>query len=330
LRLKSLVKKIRVMRHKRKLAGISDCFQSYPETAFVFQTFNKSSNVPTILKPFLEKKVRNIIFFADGCIDGSAIRAHRLLNGRQHYVMQSNDTHEISNYRLATRMASALGCRNAVLLQDDDVYDNGFFDWLNKSLAAMSKDKSIAIVGGNGGVNFVPEGCRVADEGLATAPFEMWRDDCKRGFRLGKYQEMTFSPARGSADLNSLAFVAVVNRAPQLIDIDASISLGFFPAELEPFQYDDDFNCLKAWATGRKVLHLPTICKKGDVGVGGMRLYNNVGVYSRPQHFCHNWNHILDTFGTFITAGELDRVVNLANGSPEISLETAKQSVPMP
>ncbi len=311
--LKSLITKIRVRRHKRKLAGLSESFQGYPETAFVFQSFNKSSNVPAILKPVLEKKLKNIIFFADGCIDRSAHRAHRLLSGRQHYVVQSNDTHEISNYRLAAQMARAMGCRQAVLLQDDDIYSSDLFDWVDRASAIMNQDNSIVIVGGNGGVNFVPAGCRMADDGLTTARFEMWRDGRRRGFRLGKYQEMTFSPARPSEDLSSLSFVAVVNRAPQMVAIEASLQLGFFPVELEPFQYDDHYNCLQAWVSGHKVLHLPTPSRRGNIGEGGMRLYNDVGLASRPPHFFRNWNLFWERFGPLICDGQIERSIERAN-----------------
>ncbi len=269
--------------------------------------------MPAILKPILAKKAKNIIFFADGCIDRSAHRAHRLLTGKQHYVVQSNDTHEISNYRMATQMARALGCRHAVLLQDDDIYSNALFDWVDRALAIMNQDTSIVIVGGNGGINFVPAGCRMADEGLTTARFEMWRDGDRRGFRLGTYQEMAFSPARPSEDLSALSFVAVVNRAPQILAIDAPLELGFFPVELEPFQYDDHYNCLQAWISGYKVLHLPTPSRRGNVGEGGMRLYNNVGLGSRPLHFCRNWNLFWERFGLPIYDGRIARILEKAN-----------------
>ena len=231
----------------------------------------------------------------------------------RHYVVQSNDTHEISNYRLATHMARALGCRHAVLLQDDDIYSNTLFDWVDRALAMMSQDKSIVIVGGNGGVNFVPARCRRADNGLTSAHFEMWRAGNERRSRLGDYQEMVFSGARATDGASPMEFVHSVNRAPQIIQVEAAIALGFFPVELEPYQYDDDFNCLKAWSSGKKVLHMPIGSQKGKFGRGGMRLYNGVTVDSRPPHFCRNWNYILDTFATILYSGELETLTQNAN-----------------
>lgn len=303
------------MRHKRRLEKTSNSFLAYPRVLFVFQTFNKAANVRQLVFPLCQKEARNILLFADGCIDRTASVAHRMMTGRNHYVIQSNDTYEISNYRLAMQVARFLDCTEVVLLQDDDIFTEGLFDWLDKALSFMAGDKSIAIVGGNGGANFIPSRCNRADAGLSSVPFEMWRKDGMRGFRLGHYQDMTLSSARATAGAFPREFVSTVNRAPQVISVEAALTCGFFPTILEPYQYDDDFNCLKAWSTGRKVLHMPTDSKRGNVGTGGMRLYNSVSTSSRPQHFCRNWNFILDTFGSFLNSGELEGLLAQANSS---------------
>jgi len=306
------LKKLVVAMHKRKLARASMRFFSYPEVAFVFQTFNKSENMTMVLKPFIKQQVSNIIVFADGCIDRSAKVAHSLLSGRNHYVIQSNDTHEINNYRLSLSIAAEWGCSSVVLLQDDDIYSDNFFPWLDKCLVTMAEDQLIAIIGGNAGACYVGENCTRADTALTNANFEFWRDGGSTGFRLGRYQEMVFSNAR--ADSVGV-FVDMVNRSPQVIDVSTAQKLDFFPKVLEPYQYDDDYNCLAAWSNGYKVLHMPTDSKTGNFGVGGMRLYNQVTVQSRPEHFCRNWNFVLDTFGDFLRAPALSRLVAAANES---------------
>jgi hypothetical protein len=311
-----LLKRIRkhlVLRHKRRLQAVADHFDRYPQVAFVFQTFNKAGNLDRVLAPFLRARVRNVTLFADGCIDRSAPRAHALLPGPGHLVLLANDTHEIRNYRTALHAAHGQGCPFALLLQDDDLYSDRIFDWLEAALTRMAADPAIALVGGNGGANFVPGRIARADDGLCSVKFETWTESGESRFRLGAYQEMTLSRLVPTAEASAGEFVATVNRAPQLVSIPWALRLGFFPVELEPYQYDDDYNCLLAWTQGAKVLHVPTACKTGDVGTGGMRLYNAVGVHSRPAHFPRNWNFVFDRFGAAINAGEINRRVSLAN-----------------
>ncbi len=187
-------------------------------------------------------------------------------------MVLANDTHEIRNYRTALHAAHGQGCSTALLLQDDDLYTDQIFAWLDAALNRMAEDPKIALVGGNGGANFVPGRIAAADEGLCSAKFEIWSEGAETRFRIGSYQEMILSRATPTADGSRGEFVATVNRAPQLVSIPWALRLGFFPAELEPYQYDDDYHGLLAWTNGAKVLHLPTTCKTGDVGTGGMRL----------------------------------------------------------
>jgi hypothetical protein len=288
-------------------------FNATPEVAYIFQSFNKACSVRQTLRQFVRHEVKNVIWYADGCIDSTARIAHSLLPGLCHYVIQTNDRHEIRNYREGIALADALGCRYALLLQDDDIYTEEIFDWVRSAICHMQRDDSIALVGGNGGANYVAGYCKKADVGLATAKFETFEANGKNRFRLGNYQEMEISSATAKSEPRC-EFVATVNRAPQLIRIHLAKKLRFFPVELEPFQYDDDYNCLAAWLAGYKVLHFPTACKTGNVGIGGMRLYNNVSRNSRPEHFCRNWNHFLDCFGDAINVGQIDRLVAAANG----------------
>jgi hypothetical protein len=308
-----------VINHKKQLATVSHDFINYPDTAFIFQTFNKSQNITRILKPFIGAKAKTIILFADGCVDSSATIAHRQLQGPNHFVIQSNDTHEIRNYRLGVILAKSLFCEYAVLLQDDDVYSDGILCWIMAARRAMDEDPLIAVIGGAGGANYDAGKCRVTDNKLTQVPFEAWHEDGNQGFRLGEYQSMSVSDAKPSIDGSSRAFVATVSRAPQIIRISSALELGFFPSHLEPFQYDDDYNCLMAWSKGHKILHMPTSCKTGNVGVGGMRLYNSVTRNSRPAHFCRNWNFVLEKFGKEINSGKIGRLVTAANKQRESS-----------
>lgn len=308
-----VVRKRLVTRKKKTLERVKPTYRNYADIAFLIQTFNKQNNLTRVLEPLLVGKAQNICLFADGCIDASARVAHKLLSGERHYVIQSNDTHEIANYRIGLKIAEALGCDYAILLQDDDVYNESLFTWIDSCKSKFSVDPCLAIIGGNGAANFVSEGCNSADQGLTTARFESWSEDGRSGYRLGDYQKMSYPCVTMSESAAGSVFAATVNRAPQMIKVPVALKMDFFPAILEPYQYDDDFNCLTAWRNGYKVLLHPCLGKTADVGIGGMRLYNCVMIDSRPAHFVRNWNFILKVFGQFIADGSLDALVAKAN-----------------
>ena len=58
---------------------------------------------------------------------------------------------------------------------------------------------------------------------------------------------------------------------------------------------------------------MPFSGKKSDVGIGGMRLYNDVTPESRPAHFVDNWNYVLDHFAEDWRSGRIASQVKSAN-----------------
>ena len=116
-----------VRKYKRKLLYSSSLFDNYSDVLFVIQMFNKGANVKNILKPFIQGKVKNIVAFADGCIDNSAYILHREMKGRNHIVLQVNDLHEIRNYRFSLDIAKNFNCKYVFLMQDDDIYEESIF-----------------------------------------------------------------------------------------------------------------------------------------------------------------------------------------------------------
>lgn len=307
------VKILRVLRHKAMLASQSEVNNSYSHVAFVFQTFNKAKQIESVITPIVRLTPANVILFADGCIDKTAGIAHELLRAKNHVVFLTNDTHEIRNYRLSVAVARQWGCRYVVLLQDDDVYGVNFQAWLDSALTALDQDRSAAILGGNAGFNTTTTPPKRADDGLVTAHFASWSEGGRRGYSLGDYEERELSNLIPTPDGSAWEYVATVNRAPQIVRIESAIDLGFFPSQMEPYQYDDDYNCFTAWMAGYKVIYMPMAGKRANVGGGGMRLYNAVGVESRPCHFIHNWNYVYDRFSAPWISGELQDRVRRAN-----------------
>lgn len=304
--------KLRVLAHKSLLNNAGPSFSSFKDIVFVFQVFNKAKNCDKILAPFLQKGCANILIFADGCIDGSALAWHKKLLGKNHLVISANDLHEIRNYRLSLDIANHWGCSHVVLLQDDDIYDERLFEWLNSALKASSL-YGAAIVGGNGGSDIDPSfSYKRADSGLMSAEFISDNNNSKPFYSLGHYQRMLL-PSKFSAvnDIMPHTFVANVNRAPQLMNVKLARELNFFPKELEPYQYDDYYNCFKSWLNDYPIVLMPLVKVASDIGIGGMRLFNDVNIKNRPMHFIQNWNFVMDNFSDSFS--KINEIVSACN-----------------
>lgn len=318
--LKNFRLKTRAAQHKSRLARVAEDFSAYPTVGFVFQFHNKSRNLAQVLSPFIQElKAKNVILFADGCVDDTLRAASRLLPGPQHVVINRNNTHEISNYRMAANILGGWGCEFVVYLQDDDVYTGPVSLWLDNVLSMMKADGALSIVGLNGGADVTANSFREADDRLMTAVYESVSvPNGSGGFdvlnRLGEFSETQSVAIPASENGSSHVYCATVNRAPQVIRVSDILDLGYFPRQMEPYQYDDYFNCFTAWLNGKKCLLAPISSKRGDVGVGGMRLFNEISLSRRPAHFVRNHNFILERFGDAIRSGIIQDRVTRANG----------------
>jgi hypothetical protein len=285
----------KIMQHKRILSGRQ--FSRFPEFCFVFQTFNKGHLLPEVLKPFLDLDVQNVILFADGCVDDTLGKTRQLLTGRNHLIVNSNDVHEIRNYRTSIPIAADIfGCRYLVLLQDDDLYGDNVTAWLEQCHSLLTRFEDLAIIGLNAGGNPVGP-CVRADDSMQTSQFETWRDDGRAFFRLSPFYTCQVSTLDPTSNGSNWTFSTFVNRAPQVIRLKFLQEVDCFPLDMCPYQYDDYYNCLAAWSNGWKVIHMPVSGVRRDVGIGGMRLVNNVTPTHRPAHFQGNWNKVVDSFG---------------------------------
>ncbi len=313
IKLLNIYKKKRVLAHKAYIESSSKMFIKYPDVLIVFQIFNKRSNCKKLLKPFLEAKFKNIVAFSDGCIDNSANELHSLLPGPNHIVIQANDVHEIKNYRMSLGIAKNFGCKFVLLLQDDDLYQQNISEWIEKSCLLIEKN-NVSIVGGCSGMNLSKDFDYIpADNKFITAYYNhSFDDDGQEFYTLGDYEKGLIPSMKQNNDLSESVYVACVNRSPQLISVDAAINLNFFPEAYQPYQYDDYFNCFISWENNYKVILFPYLGLK-PLGLGGMRLYNNVSKINRPNHFARNWNYVLERFGDFINSGKLQDIVNKSN-----------------
>ena len=110
------------------------------------QVHNSADTLTRCLEPFLKERIKNFLLFANACLDGSAQLAINKLKAKFHFVMNCNQLQEIHNYRLALSIASHLGCKYVILLQDDDCYSCSRL-WIESALIRLNADPSIAILG---------------------------------------------------------------------------------------------------------------------------------------------------------------------------------------
>jgi hypothetical protein len=294
-------------------------FDVLPKVTFVFQTFNKGKLTKQLLSPFIKLKVKNIIFFADGCIDHTYRNAKEVLRGENHVIISSNNVHEIKNYRTSIGIASdSFNSEFLLLMQDDDLYDDNLELWLNNALILMSEDSSIGIIGFNGGFNTVGK-ITPADSGLTTASFENFEVNGTHYYRIGNYETCQILNTPPTHDGSNWEYCEIVNRAPQLARIKFLTQLeAAFPFDMQPFQYDDHWHCLMAWEMGWRIAFMPLQGIERNVGIGGMRLFNDVTSTSRPKHFIHNWNKICKRFSNLWGSEKLKSLVESANISKKL------------
>jgi hypothetical protein len=294
-------------------------FDALWKVTFVFQTFNKGKITKKLLSPFIKLKVKNIIFFADGCVDITYRYAKEILKGENHIIISSNNVHEIKNYRTSIGIASnSFKSEFILLMQDDDIYDDNLELWLNNALLLMAEDPSVGIIGFNGGFNTVGE-ITPADDGLTSASFENFEVNGIYYYRIGKYETCQILHTTPTHDGSNWEYCEIVNRAPQLTRIKFLTQLeAAFPLDMEPFQYDDHWHCLMAWEMGWRIAYMPLKGIERNVGIGGMRLFNNITPNSRPKHFIHNWNKICQRFSDLWGSTKLKSQVESANKSKKL------------
>lgn len=286
-----------------------DDFLNYPNILCVFQTFNKSHLLRLVLTPFLKAKFKNIILFADGCIDVSSKKASNLLVGKRHAVISVNDLHEIHNYRFAITSEWGRQAEFALLMQDDDIYPDSF-EWLDYGLEMMRRDRRLVVLGFNGGVNI--QRISLASETFATDKFEINQGS----YRFGSNLEGEFVRRPGLMS-NRLDFNygQIAIRAPQLIRIAEFLDNTSFDSGFEPYQDDDANFCLELWSKGWKVGFVHGLNAFRGVGMSGMKLGMELRNGIRPAHMKRNHNYLFERYGNFINSGKLHSIVAEANAS---------------
>ncbi len=282
-------------------------FEAYPNVLCVFQTFNKSHLIRLVLNPFIKQGFKNIILFADGCLDNTLTKAVSILRGKDHMVIAANNVHEIKNYRFAITSEAGKNCEFALLMQDDDLYPVDF-GWLDYGLEMMKRDPKLVVIGYRGGYDFTS----------MSFPSNTFKTDTfyQSGEEIGLTGSWTAKNTKiftsGPNQFN-FGYCQTVYRAPHLIRVKEFLELTKFDPLFEPFQDDDTNYCLELWSKGYRVGLVAGAAIHRDVGIGGMRLSNVLSLDKRPEHAARNYGYLYSQYGEMVNSGALELMVKKAN-----------------
>jgi glycosyltransferase involved in cell wall biosynthesis len=262
-------------------------YNEKPRVTAIVQLFNKRQNIEAIVAGLLTPSIEEIIVIDDGSRDGAIEILPRLLTGKNHFIIRSNDLFEIRTYSRALDFARG---EIVALLQDDDIPPPAG-KWVSEALELFERHPQLAILGGRDGLELKLKVNPSSDESPIAYKAVNERD----GHRI----DLPFQ------------FVEIINRAPMLARRQTVQQLGGIDNTFAPFQCDDVDLCLRAWKRGFQVGLYSTAFVR-DVGMGGMRLFNadKMGPQARK-----NWQMIYDRYGKDIASGYFAARVAEATGS---------------
>lgn len=116
-----------------------------PLLTAIVQSFNHNGNIANISSSLkAAKHVEEIVISEDGSTDGSFHDWHIALPAVSHFVIRSNNLHELRSYNRAMRMSSG---DFVVLLQDDDLLP-GSDDWIRDAIRLFEALPELGVLGG--------------------------------------------------------------------------------------------------------------------------------------------------------------------------------------
>ena len=264
-------------------------YNSQPRVTAVIQLFNKRRNIEAIVGALLSSPIEEIIVIDDGSSDGAIEILPRLLAGKNHFIIRSNDLFEVRTYSRALDFARG---EIVALLQDDDLPPSDGL-WVEEAVALFHRYPKLAILGGR-------DGLELKLNSTTNSPPVLKYNLVNQ--RDGQRVEVPFT------------FVDFVNRAPMLLRRTAIQRLGGIDNAFAPFQCDDVDLCLRAWKAGLQVGIYPTGFVR-DVGVGGMRLFN---ADRQPEQAKKNWRIIYDRYANDVGDGYFAAQVANARNAAQV------------
>lgn len=125
-----------------------------PTVCAIVQSFNHRNNVEKIAQRLVSNpSIDEIIVCEDGSTDGSLEKWTESLRGVKHFVILSNNLHEVRCYNRAMRLSSA---KFFILMQDDDIppesseqtSDSIESNWVDHAVKLFKSDEKLGILSG--------------------------------------------------------------------------------------------------------------------------------------------------------------------------------------
>lgn len=127
---------------------------SQPRLTAIIQSFNHKSNIANISTALKQSShVEEIVICEDGSSDGSLAEWSEALPDRSHFIIRSNNLHELRSYNRAMRLSAG---DVVLLLQDDDLLPLDD-DWIQAALAHFESKPDLGVLGGYIGQLWDPE-----------------------------------------------------------------------------------------------------------------------------------------------------------------------------
>lgn len=116
-----------------------------PRLSAIVQSFNHHANIPNISRALKGSSfVEEIVISEDGSTDGSLHDWHAALPDSSHFIIRSNNLHELRSYNRAMRMAAG---DFVVLLQDDDLLPISD-EWIANAVKLFEALPDLGVLGG--------------------------------------------------------------------------------------------------------------------------------------------------------------------------------------
>ena len=134
-----------VKAQKATSGDLRNTYEHNPQFGVIVTSFNQLWNVRPLAQRLRENQdISEIVVCEDGSIDGSLDAWVSCLNGPNHFVVRSNDLHEIRSLDRAFRL-----CRSDILciVQDDDVIPEDSA-WAMEALDLFDRYPRLGVLGG--------------------------------------------------------------------------------------------------------------------------------------------------------------------------------------
>jgi GT2 family glycosyltransferase len=255
---------------------VPDVYEKHekPRVCAVVQSFNHRANVVPIARSLVTNSaIDEIVICEDGSNDGSLESWAEVLNGINHFIIVSNNLHEVRCYNRAMRISSA---DYFVFMQDDDIpltgADNGAAgeDGARGWAASGERAKAKEATGLSAGENWVTDALGLFDADMGYEFGEQQSDH--GGLRKGSTRRIPFlSPQTGKPFMYAeCGWIAPLFVRAEVLRRVGGLDINLFKVG-EPGMWQDCLLSYAAWSAGWRVGVYDAMFGRGVGGHGSTR-----------------------------------------------------------